>query len=349
MIERIKFFKLKDKKSKKIRPNIWFRIGLVGLGQISKYQLKALQELPSFFKVVGVCDTSSRKRAQVHDNIPFFTDIFDLLRSVETDVILVSTPVDSHFEVAKVILEFRRNVLMEKPATSNLNELNKLVEISQRKNLLFVVAFHAAFAKDLLWFLEFKNQCFEKLGPITGFHCAFYDPYIKNGILLPEAYSLKGSWLDSGINALSVVGRLINIDSLKIEEVISTRLPQYNNYEIHKTVRFIFSPEGSFRTGRGSIDTSWTTGLNYKATHLYFGYSGNEIILQHSRQQVLLKNKRGKTTIIVDCSENRPRLVNHYIGVFRDFHSQFMKRENNFDYTLKLHAILFSAIKQKLI
>lgn len=261
---------------------------------------------------------------------------------------MVSTPVDSHFEIAKVILEFGRNVLIEKPATSNLNELNKLVEISQQKNLLFAVAFHAAFAKDLLWFLEFKNKYSEKLGPITGFHCAFYDPYIKNGILLPEAHFLKGSWFDSGINALSVVGRLINIDSLKIEEVILTRLPQYN-CEIQKTVRFIFSPEDSFRIGRGSIDTSWTTGLNYKATHLYFGYSGNEVILQHSRQQVLLKDKRGRATIIADYSENHPRLVNHYIGVFRDFHSQFMRGENNFDYALKLHAILFSAIKQKLI
>lgn len=49
MIEWIKFFKLKDEKSKKIKPNIQLRIGLVGLGRISEHQLKALQELPSFF------------------------------------------------------------------------------------------------------------------------------------------------------------------------------------------------------------------------------------------------------------------------------------------------------------
>jgi len=348
MIERVKFFKLKDKKSKKIRKNIQLRIGLVGLGHIAEYQLKALQQLPRFFKIVGVCDANPQKQAQIQNNTPFFTNVIDLLKSVDMDVVLVSTSVDSHFEVAKIILESGRNILIEKPATSNLNELKVLVEISQQKNLFFNVAFHAAFANDLLWFLKFINQSPEKLGPITGFHCAFYDPYIKNGILLPEAHFLKGSWLDSGINALSVIGQLVNIDSLKIEEVILTKLPQYN-CEIQGTVRFIFSPENSLKIGRGSINTNWATRFNYKATHLYFGYSGNEFILHHSRQQVLLRNKKGKTIIIADCSENRSRLVNHYMGLFRDFYSRITTGENNLDYALKLHTILFSATKQRLI
>lgn len=348
MIEEIGFLKFKKKKPKEIIKNIQVRIGLVGLGHVAGDQLKALQQLPSFFKIVGICDANPQKQAQIQDDVPFFTDIDDLLKSVEMDVVLVSAPVDSHFEITKIILESGRNVLLEKPATSNLDEFNVLVEISQRKNLLFVVAFHAAFAKELLWFLEFKNRHSEKLGPLTGFRCAFYDPYVKNGILLPEAYSLGGSWFDSGINALSVIGRLVNIDSLKIEEVILTRLPQYN-CEIQGTVHFIFSPEDSLKTGRGSIDTNWTTGLNYKATHLYFGYSGNEVILQHSRQKVLLVNKKGEITTIADCSENRSRLVNHYMEVFRDFYSRITTRENNLDYALKLHVILFSAAKQKLI
>lgn len=348
MIERIKPLKPKDKKYKKINKDTQIRIGLVGLGNVAKYQLKALQQLPELFKIGGVCDTNPQKQVRIQNDIPFFTNLDDFLKSAEMDAVLVSTSVDSHFKVAKIILESGRNILVEKPATSNLKELNALTKISQRKNLLFVVAFHAAFAKDLLWFLEFKNRQSEKLGPLTGFRCAFYDPYVKNGTVLPEAYSLNGSWFDSGINALSVIGRLIDIDSLKIEEIIVTKLPQYN-YAIQETVHFVFPLKDSLKIGRGSIDTNWVNNLNYKATHLYFGYSQNEFILQHSQQKVLWVNKKGKVTTIADCSENRLRLVNHYIGVFKDFHSRIKKREDNLDYALKLHAILFSATRQKLI
>jgi predicted dehydrogenase len=234
--------------------NIQIRIGLVGLGHVTEYQLEALLQLPAF-KIVGVCDTNPQK-AQIKGNIPFFTNIRDFLKSVETDIVLVSTPVNSHFEVAKIVLESGRNVLIEKPATSNLNEFNELVEISHRNNTLLTVAFHAAFAKDLLWFLKSrKRPLYERLGPITGFRCTFYDPYIENGILLPRANSLNGSWIDGGINALSVIGQIVDIDSLRIEEAVSTRLPQYN-YEIQSTVHFVFSPENSLKTGRGSIDTN---------------------------------------------------------------------------------------------
>lgn len=322
--------------------NAKVRMGLVGIGNAAEHQLAALGRLPAF-KIVGVCDIDSQKQEKIGKNTPFFTDLKSFLNSVKADVILVSTPVDSHFEVAKTILESGNNVLLEKPATSNMNEFNKIVEISRQKNVFLEIAFHAAFAKDLIWFLEYKNQFLKKFGPLTGFRSTFYDPYIKKGELLPQASSLKGSWFDSGINALSVIGQLINVDSLEINDVMLTKLPQYNCSEIQGTVHFIFSPEGLSKTGRGSIDTNWTLGLNYKATNLYFGHSGNEIILHHSRQQVLLVDEKRKRSQLADCSENRPRLVNHYIGVFKDLQSRLKTGRSNLDYAKKLHKLLFSA------
>lgn len=322
--------------------NTEVRIGLVGIGNVAEHQLAALSKLPAF-EIVGACDIDPQKQEKVENSIPFFTDLEDFLSSVKADVILISTPVDAHFEIARTILESGRSVLLEKPATSNMDEFNRLVEISRQKDLPFAIAFHAAFAKDLIWFLEAKNRFLKEFGPLTGFRSTFYDPYIENGALLPQAHSLKGSWFDSGINALSVIGQLVNIDSLEINDVMLTRLPSYDCNEIQGTVHFNFSPEGLSKVGRGSIDTNWALGRSYKATNLYFSHSGNEIVLHHSRQQVLLVNERQESTLLADCSENRPRLVNHYMGVFGDLQSQFKAGKNKLDYAAKLHSLLFSA------
>lgn len=318
------------------------KIGMVGLGNVAQYQLAALSQLLGF-EVVGACDIDPQNQKNIGNNIPFFTDLKDFLKSVEAHIILVSTPVDSHFEIAKDILESGQNVLLEKPATSNMDEFNELIEISRRNKTLLIVAFHAAFARDLMWFLESKDR-FLKAGPVTGFRCAFYDSCLdENQELLPEAPSFKGSWFDSGINALSVIGRLVDVDSLKIEDVMLTRLPLYDCSEIQGTVHFVFSPEGSPKVGYGSIDTNWTLGLNYKATHINFSHTEREIVLYHSWQQVLLVNEKRESTLLADFSEDLPRLVNHYIGVFEDLRSQLETGRDNLDYAAKLHRLLFSA------
>lgn len=329
------------KKALNMSENTEIRIGLVGIGNVALHQLAALSRLPAF-NIVGALDVNPQKQEQVK-NLPFFTDLEDFLNSVKADVVMVSTPVDSHFEVARTILESGQGVLLEKPATSNMDEFNRLVEISRQKDVPLAIAFHAAFAKDLLWFLDSKGRFLEDFGPLTGFRSNFYDPYIENGVLLPQAHSLKGSWFDSGINALSVIGQLVNIDSLEIRDVMLTKLPQYDCSEIQGTTHFSFSPEGLLKEGRGSIDTNWALGLNYKATNLYFGHSGNEIILHHSRQQVFLVNEKGETTLLADCSGDYPRLVNHYMGVFRNLQSQLESGEDNLDYAAKLHSLLYSA------
>lgn len=319
------------------------KLAIVGLGDIAYYQLKAL-EFVDEIDVVATCDIDNSKKRKSPKNSHFFQDYKEMLANVDIDAVLISIPNEHHFEVARYALKSNHNVLLEKPATTDLDEFRELIDISEEKNNNFLVAFHAAFAKDLLWFLkEYKNNLKKELGVITGFSCNFYDPYIRNGKLLEHSEKLGGSWIDSGINALSVIGRLI--DGLKIEDSILTQLPQYNCREIQGTVNFTFKTEDN-NIGRGTIDTNWALDLDCKITRLFFYNSNKKVILHHSKQKVILEAYENKK-VLKDFSGTRERLVNHYIGVFEDFYKSMNNDDNNLEYAWNLHRLLLSVYDSK--
>lgn len=321
------------------------KLAIVGLGHVANFQLQALEYIDKF-ELVAICDTDKNKKNQVPDRIPFFTKYDDMIGTVNMDSVLISIPNKYHYEVAKNVLKSNKNLLLEKPATLNMKEIEELINIARTKGLTFVIAFHAAFAKDLLWFLEnYETNLYKELGNITGFRCHFYDPYIINGVLLKHAEILDGSWIDSGINALSVIGKLVN--NIEIEEAILTYVPQYNCSEIQGAVNFVFPINKFDKAGRGTIDTNWTLGINCKITRLYFANKKKEIVLHHSNQQVLLVYEDRKTKLLIDCSGDKPRLVNHYMGVFKDFYTCLMTGSDNLEYALHLHSLLLTPYKLK--
>jgi len=183
---------------------------IIGLGNVADFQIKALL-LSEELQLVAACDIDPDKKTKLPQDVLFYTDSEDLLRNTEVDAVLVSTPHNQHFPVARLALLSGKDVLLEKPATSTLGEFDELVTLARSKERLLVIAFHAAFAMDLQWFQEaYASMLSTELGPLTGFNCGFYDPYIEDSNLRTGAVNLVGSWTDSGINALSVIGQLMS-------------------------------------------------------------------------------------------------------------------------------------------
>lgn len=325
-----------------------FKLAIIGLGHAAQYQLPALNSTNGF-TLAAACDLESSKQqtlARFFQNTPFFREYQKMLAVVDLDAVLVSTPYFNHYELARKILRARKNLLLEKPATSTLEELEDLVAIAQTEKMVFSIALHAAYGKELLWLLEnYQQSLSQRFGAITGFKCGFYDPYLLDGQLLSQALSLGGSWLDSGINALSVMGQLVQ--NLKITAARFTYLPQARVGDIQARVDYSFSVANAPQARTGCIKTNWTLGVNRKITHLYFASTGTEIILNHSTQQVFLVENGGHPQIMVDYSPGKARLINHYIGVFEAYYQNLLFSFDNLDYSLPLHRLMYSAYRPK--
>jgi predicted dehydrogenase len=68
-----------------------------------------------------------------------FTDLADLLTEARPDVVQVTTPPESHFEIAKRCLEHGCHVYVEKPFTLNADDARRLLDLAAAKRLKVTV------------------------------------------------------------------------------------------------------------------------------------------------------------------------------------------------------------------
>lgn len=315
-------------------------MGIIGLGHVYEYQRQALDTIEAIH-IKAICDIDEeRARAEAYSlGTSCYTDYDELIQNKEIDAVLVSTPVNTHYEIARNALAAKKHVLIEKPATLDIRQLIDLQEIATTNGVNMVVAFHASFAKDLLWFKEeYDNELYEELGPIVGMDCQFLDPYINNGVVENKALSLVGSWIDSGVNALSVVSRLIDPRYIYLKGKLLINRESYATPNISATVIYNYVLENQ-QSCEIAIKTDWTVNKNLKFSVLYFE-DNKKIILQHSEQKVILVNRLNEIIVMKDFSAEDSRMPVHYKGVFNDFIEKINNGEDNFYDALRIHQLL---------
>lgn len=317
------------------------RLGIIGLGNVAKAQIGALNRLDKIL-LVGGYDINKNTSILLPKNAIFYHNLESFISSPEIDIILVSTPNRSHYELGMHVLSSGRSLVLEKPVSHNFNDIISLKEIADSKHLHFSVALHATQSYEVQWWLKQNAMMSKEMGELTGFSCYFYDPYIISGKLLGRARGLGGSWFDSGINALSVVGLFIPPEHLNLEDSTMTKIDGIDCEQIHGQGLFNFKTE-SGNIGRGNIDTNWSLGRNNKITHLYYDSEGFEVILNHSLENLTIKH-RGSTSFEKKFSDGNSRLENHYLGVFSNLLLLYESHSTNIDYAIKIHKLLFKAL-----
>ncbi len=266
------------------------RIGLIGAGHVFKYQMEVLSNLG--YEVI-VCDVDNTKLINIKNNV---NDYHELINKV--DLVYVSTPPSTHFEIIKFFLENKIFVLSEKPLVTNSHELN---ELSKLINNNFYNIFHFAFGDEILWF---KNSEYIDLIP-NQIKCYINDPYVADFHIKEEHLSLHGSYLDETINPLSA---LIYIYGVNLK-YINSNLIKY------KGDSFDYRSHSLFKLGSidVSVDVLWNN-FNDKSKYIDIYYDDFTIRLDSMNTSVidLTHNK-------VLYKSNDMRMYKHYLNAFTDF------------------------------
>jgi predicted dehydrogenase len=314
------------------------RLAICGYGRVAAYSRAAVDAHPNL-TVAAVADPDATHRAAA--GIPAFSTLLELLDAVEVDAVIVSTPTGHHLEAATAALKSGTHVLLEKPATNNLAEFDALSAIADAKMRSLHTAFHARFAPNLDWLVERLDDLTSELGPISLVAATFSDPYWHNGALRPGAQSLGGSWVDSGINALSVIDRLGN-------DLAVTSLQSQDRCEDVETTAHI-----GFESGCGEIITSWRKTKSDKRTVLGFANSPTRIRIEHSSHSVW-RDDPGKSArcLVTFRPQGHPhprRLFSHYEGVMNEFDRVLSGEPDNRELSRRLHSELFQPRLQPLM
>jgi D-galactose 1-dehydrogenase len=118
------------------------RIGIIGLGKISEDQhVPAIRASPGF----ELTAVASRRGSSVGGVSLAFTDYKDLLRLGELDAVAVCTPPQVRHTIARAALQAGKHVLLEKPPTATLRELNDLTCLADRVGKTLFATWHSRF------------------------------------------------------------------------------------------------------------------------------------------------------------------------------------------------------------
>lgn len=100
----------------------------------------------------------------ISDKIKFTTELSDIIKDQDINAVIVSTPAESHFEIAKSLLLAGKNILVEKPITLNSDEAKVLNNLAEEKGLILMVGHLLLYHPAILKLKEFLDS--GKLGKL---------------------------------------------------------------------------------------------------------------------------------------------------------------------------------------
>jgi len=118
-----------------------------------------INHIKTAYKILGdgliaVCDLNKNKEEEVKKispGIKFCSSYEKLLKDTEINSIIIATPAETHYELAKYFLSNGKNVLVEKPISLLSDETKNLITIAEKNNLSLMVGhvllYHPAILK----------------------------------------------------------------------------------------------------------------------------------------------------------------------------------------------------------
>ncbi|HWU87796.1 MAG TPA: Gfo/Idh/MocA family oxidoreductase [Kofleriaceae bacterium] len=200
------------------------RIGLIGVGVIARYYLRAIEANPHGV-LRAVCDLAPEKlRPFEHAGVVGTVDAGELLDSEDVDAVIINLPNDLHHEMCTAALRAGKHVCCEKPLTLRAAEAQELAALASRRGGTLFTAFHRRYNHNVLSLLQrvrarggirsLQVRYFEQIREHCGADAWYLDPRRCGG----------GVIADNGPNALDLVHLFLG--DVEVERALVEYSPQ---------------------------------------------------------------------------------------------------------------------------
>ena len=308
------------------------KIGIIGCGKMADQHAFQIQKIPET-RIVGVCDAEPLMAKQMADRFHvdrYFGDAREMLDSVKPDVVHVTTPPQSHFQLGKMCLEAGSNVYMEKPFTLYASEAEELIRLADNKGLKIIAGHNAQFTHAMVRMRELVKSGYLGGKPVhmeSQYCYDFSDPGFAKALLGDKDHwvrKLPGSLLQNIIShGISKIAEFLSGDRPEVvahgftspflksigEEGIIDEVRVLIRDEAETTAYFIFSSQIS------------------PAPHQFRLYGRKNSLIVDDDHQILIKviNKDYKSYLRYFVPPFG--YAKQYIGNFRKNFGRFLKRD----------------------
>ncbi|AYZ13672.1 oxidoreductase [Chryseobacterium arthrosphaerae] len=140
------------------------KAGLCAFGMSGKvFHAPFLKEHPGFF-LSGIVERSKEESKDKYPEATIYRSVEEMLEKADIELVIINTPVQTHYEYARKALEAGKNIIVEKPFTVNVSEAEELVRLAEDKGLFLSVYQNRRFDRDFLKVKEILSS--DKLGNI---------------------------------------------------------------------------------------------------------------------------------------------------------------------------------------
>jgi predicted dehydrogenase len=310
-----------------VKPRRPARVLVVGVGRAAALALEALSSRDDA-AVVAAVDPAPAAVAALPPTVPLYASLDAVPASVEADVAIVATPTPTHTEICHRLVARRAApvILCEKPLATDVGDAEAALDAAAAAGVALRVLYHYAHAPEVLAVRDELAALVARHGPVETADAAFADPY--TGDLDERSATLVSSWIDSGINALSVLARFVDL-----RRVLDSDLDAAG--PAHGAAVLAFEHGG--RAGRAHVATSWTAPVEVKRTTLEFA-DGTELVLDHPAGAAELRGGDARTVLHRGGPGAR-------LARYRSLLAAHLGDEDVYgrDETLALHALLTAA------
>lgn len=206
------------------------KTGLCAFGMSGKvFHAPFLKEHPGFF-LSAIVERTKEDSKEKYPDATIYRSVEEMLNQADIELVVVNTPVQTHFEYTKMALEAGKNVIVEKPFTVNVAEAEELVRLAEQKGLFLSVYQNRRFDRDYLQVQKIISE--GKLGNIKEVEIRFdrfrTDPSGKAHKENPESTG-SGSLHDLGSHLIDQAMQYFGTPEKLFADVFSMKGKEFAN------------------------------------------------------------------------------------------------------------------------
>ena len=270
------------------------KLGIVGFGFMGHCDADSLATFSDDeIKLVAVADTNPEQLKDAPEGVETYGSIEEMLEKADINTVMISTPNPSHLEMVEKSANAGKHIICEKPAAMNVEQFDKMLEVTKKNNVLFTVHQQRRWDKDYRIMKEVYDRkmvgdMYVIKSQLYGFNGNMHDWHV-----FPEMGG--GMLYDWGVHLIDQILDMVDskIDSIfaDLRNVINEKVDDYFNI----LVKFKNGITAEIELGTYYLTPkrAWFIGGN-KGSALIDGFAGEGKIVRTAH---LLENVPGKITM----------------------------------------------------
>lgn len=210
------------------------KVGIIGFGFMGQTHAQTVEHL-DYATVIGICDSDPAQLDCGSNEVKKWLEADDLLNDPKINTVIIAVPNHLHLEMVEKAAQAKKDIILEKPAGMNGEEVEKMLEIVKQAGVRFTIHHQRRWDKDYrvakeIYDSQTLGDLFTVKSSLYGFNGNMHDWHVY-----PEYGG--GMLYDWGVHLIDQILFMIpeQIETVyaDVKNVINEKVDDYFNIQLY--------------------------------------------------------------------------------------------------------------------